>query len=43
MRSIDAGDGFHPDAAGYMELAALIVPHWLLWLAQPGSVLPIVR
>lgn len=43
MRSIDAGDGFHPDAAGYEEFAALIVPNWLLWLAEPGSVLPIVR
>ncbi len=43
MRTVTEGDGFHPAAAGYEEFAALIVPNWLLWLAEPGSVLPIVR
>lgn len=43
MREVTAGDGFHPSAAGYEEFAALIVPHWLLWLAEPGPELPIVR
>jgi len=43
MRACAEGDGYHPGAAGYEEFAALIVPHWLLWLAEPGSVLPVVR
>ncbi|GAP31122.1 lipase [Nocardia seriolae] len=43
MRDIAAGDGYHPGAAGYDEFAALLAPHWLLWLADPGSELPVVR
>ncbi|MGW4530474.1 GDSL-type esterase/lipase family protein [Nocardia sp. NPDC004340] len=43
MRDIAAGDGFHPSATGYDEFAALLAPHWLLWLADPGSELPVVR
>jgi lysophospholipase L1-like esterase len=43
MRAVAAGDGYHPSAAGYEEFAALIVPHWLVWLAEPGSGLPVVR
>ncbi|MFE4455733.1 GDSL-type esterase/lipase family protein [Nocardia tengchongensis] len=43
MRDIAAGDGFHPGAVGYDEFAALLAPHWLLWLADPGSELPVVR
>ncbi|MBF6469165.1 G-D-S-L family lipolytic protein [Nocardia beijingensis] len=30
---VRAGDGAHPGAAGYAELAALIVPQWRAWLA----------
>jgi acyl-CoA thioesterase I len=43
MRACGEADGYHPGAAGYDEFAALIVPLWLLWMAEPGSVLPIVR
>lgn len=43
MQDIAAGDGYHPGAAGYDEFAALLAPHWLLWLADPGSELPVVR
>jgi len=43
MRACGEADGYHPGAAGYEEFAALIVPHWLLWLAEPGSALPVVR
>ncbi|WP_338088191.1 GDSL-type esterase/lipase family protein [Nocardia transvalensis] len=43
MREVTAGDGYHPSAVGYDEFAALIVPHWLLWLSDPGSGLPVVR
>ncbi|WP_328290321.1 GDSL-type esterase/lipase family protein [Nocardia aurantiaca] len=43
MRDIAAGDGYHPGAAGYDEFAALLAPYWLLWLADPGSKLPVVR
>ncbi|WP_319942954.1 DUF459 domain-containing protein [Nocardia aurantia] len=43
MREVTAGDGYHPSATGYEDFAALIVPHWLLWLAEPGPRLPIVR
>ncbi|WP_280366495.1 GDSL-type esterase/lipase family protein [Nocardia wallacei] len=43
MREVSAGDGYHPSAAGYEEFAALIVPHWLLWLSEPGAGLPVVR
>jgi acyl-CoA thioesterase I len=43
MREVTAGDGYHPSGTGYDEFAALIVPHWLLWLAEPGTVLPVVR
>ncbi|MEV6334345.1 GDSL-type esterase/lipase family protein [Nocardia vinacea] len=37
MREVRAGDGAHPGAAGYDELAALIHPHWREWLAWPTS------
>ncbi|WP_330185598.1 hypothetical protein [Nocardia sp. NBC_01503] len=43
MREVAATDGYHPDAPGYDEFAALLAPHWLLWLAAPGSELPTVR
>ncbi|MFE3225812.1 GDSL-type esterase/lipase family protein [Nocardia sp. NPDC059228] len=43
MRDVAACDGFHPGATGYDEFAALLAPHWLLWLADPGSELPVVR
>lgn len=43
MQDVAAGDGYHPGAAGYDEFAALLVPHWLLWLADPGSGLPTLR
>ncbi|MEV6068158.1 GDSL-type esterase/lipase family protein [Nocardia sp. NPDC052001] len=43
MREVAARDGYHPDATGYDEFAALLAPHWLLWLADPGSGLPTVR
>ncbi|WP_068026687.1 GDSL-type esterase/lipase family protein [Nocardia mexicana] len=43
MREVAEDDGYHPGAAGYEEFAALIVPHWLLWLSEPGSGLPVVR
>lgn len=43
MRDVVAGDGFHPGAAGYDQYAALLFPHWLLWLGDPGSELPVVR
>jgi lysophospholipase L1-like esterase len=31
---VRAGDGAHPGAAGYDELAALIAPRWRAWLAR---------
>ncbi|MEV5836660.1 GDSL-type esterase/lipase family protein [Nocardia sp. NPDC052112] len=34
MGEVRAGDGAHPGAAGYDELAALIRPHWREWLAR---------
>jgi acyl-CoA thioesterase-1 len=34
MREVRAGDGAHPGAAGYDELAALIIPSWREWLAR---------
>ncbi|WP_433757791.1 GDSL-type esterase/lipase family protein [Nocardia sp. CA-135398] len=34
MREVRAGDGAHPGAAGYDELAALIRPYWREWLAR---------
>ncbi|MQY23981.1 hypothetical protein NRB20_71140 [Nocardia sp. RB20] len=43
MRAVNEADGYHPSAAGYEEFAALMVPYWLLWLAEPGSTLPVVR
>jgi len=43
MRAVRDADGYHPGAAGYEEFAALMVPYWLLWLAEPGSALPVVR
>ncbi|MGF6882004.1 acyl-CoA thioesterase-1 [Nocardia sp. GAS34] len=43
MRACREADGYHPGATGYDEFAALIVPHWLLWMAEPGSALPVVR
>ena len=33
MREVQAGDGAHPGAAGYQELADLVYPHWADWLA----------
>ncbi|MET8875781.1 hypothetical protein [Nocardia sp. NPDC004604] len=33
MREVRAGDGAHPGAAGYDELAAIIGSHWREWLA----------
>ncbi|BDT93418.1 hypothetical protein IFM12275_33940 [Nocardia sputorum] len=30
---VRAGDGAHPGAAGYAEIAALIAPRWRAWLA----------
>ncbi|MGY1813183.1 GDSL-type esterase/lipase family protein [Blastococcus sp. SYSU D00820] len=32
MAEVAAGDGAHPAAAGYAELAGLVLPHWLAWL-----------
>ncbi|WP_067532788.1 GDSL-type esterase/lipase family protein [Nocardia crassostreae] len=43
MRDVAAGDGYHPSAVGYDEFAELLAPHWLLWLADPSSELPVVR
>ncbi|WP_040829193.1 DUF459 domain-containing protein [Nocardia jiangxiensis] len=43
MRAVRDADGYHPGAEGYEEFAALMVPYWLLWLAEPGSALPVVR
>ncbi|ATL71266.1 GDSL-type esterase/lipase family protein [Nocardia terpenica] len=43
MSEVAAGDGYHPSAAGYDELEALIASHWLQWLTEPGSGLPDVR
>ncbi|WP_067567673.1 GDSL-type esterase/lipase family protein [Nocardia acidivorans] len=37
MREVAATDGYHPDAPGYDEFAALLAPHWLRWLADPDS------
>ncbi|MGK8502442.1 DUF459 domain-containing protein [Nocardia asiatica] len=31
---VRAGDGAHPAAAGYDEMAALIAPHWHAWLSR---------
>ncbi|MGW4714936.1 DUF459 domain-containing protein [Nocardia sp. NPDC004260] len=31
---VRAGDGAHPGAAGYEELAALIAPQWRAWLSR---------
>ncbi|WP_309230367.1 GDSL-type esterase/lipase family protein [Nocardia sp. SYP-A9097] len=42
MREVAATDGYHPDAPGYEEFAALLAPHWLRWLGTPGSGLPAV-
>jgi acyl-CoA thioesterase-1 len=36
MREVAAGDGAHPGAAGYAELAALVRPAWDGWIAAPG-------
>ncbi|MFI9412013.1 DUF459 domain-containing protein [Nocardia gamkensis] len=35
---VRAGDGAHPGAAGYDELAALIAPRWRAWLATSPTV-----
>ncbi|WP_327142852.1 GDSL-type esterase/lipase family protein [Nocardia sp. NBC_01327] len=43
MREVAAVDGYHPDAPGYDEFAALLAPHWLLWLIDPDSGLAMVR
>jgi acyl-CoA thioesterase I len=29
---VAAGDGAHPGAAGYADIADLVRPHWLRWL-----------
>ncbi|WP_227979094.1 GDSL-type esterase/lipase family protein [Nocardia spumae] len=42
MRELRAGDGYHPDAPGYEQIASLIGPHWLRWLSEPGTRLPVV-
>ncbi|RIX28328.1 GDSL-type esterase/lipase family protein [Amnibacterium setariae] len=34
-RPVHSGDGFHPDAAGYALLAALVTEPLLAWLAAP--------
>jgi lysophospholipase L1-like esterase len=33
MHEVHTGDGAHPGAGGYDEIAALIGPHWLDWLS----------
>jgi hypothetical protein len=33
MREVRAGDGAHPGASGYDELAALVAPQWRDWLS----------
>jgi len=34
MREVAAGDGAHPGAAGYGQLADLLWPTWSVWLAR---------
>ncbi|MGK8521221.1 GDSL-type esterase/lipase family protein [Nocardia asteroides] len=34
MTEVGTGDGAHPAAAGYDEIAALIAPHWHAWLSR---------
>ncbi|RKN34960.1 GDSL-type esterase/lipase family protein [Streptomyces hoynatensis] len=36
MREVREGDGAHPGAAGYGELAARLAPHWRAWLSGPA-------
>ena len=36
MQQVRAGDGSHPAAAGYTELADLVRPHWRAWLGAPS-------
>ncbi|MGY1858464.1 GDSL-type esterase/lipase family protein [Modestobacter sp. SYSU DS0290] len=36
MAQVAAGDGAHPGASGYAELAGLVRPHWQRWLGVPG-------
>ena len=36
-REIREGDGFHPDAAGYQQLATIIQDPLLEWLSPPGD------
>ncbi|GAB4083142.1 G-D-S-L family lipolytic protein [Modestobacter muralis] len=36
MREVTTGDGAHPGAAGYAELAVLVRPAWDDWIAEPG-------
>ncbi|MCF3960514.1 DUF459 domain-containing protein [Streptomyces fuscigenes] len=36
-REVRTGDGAHPGAAGYDELAALVVPHWRAWLSGTAA------
>ncbi len=43
MRELREGDGYHPDAPGYEQIASLIGPHWLRWLSEPHTGLPVVR
>lgn len=33
MREVRAGDGAHPSAKGYDEIAALVDPYWRAWLS----------
>ncbi len=33
MREVRDGDGSHPAASGYAELAGLIWPHWATWVS----------
>ncbi len=42
MRELRVGDGYHPGAPGYEQLAAMIGPHWLQWLTEPRTRLPTV-
>lgn len=37
MAEVAAGDGAHPGAGGYAQLAALVRPAWRAWLAELGG------
>lgn len=42
MREVSAGDGYHPAAPAYEQFASIIAPHWLRWLSEPRTTLPVV-